>query len=58
MSNLKDINKKLKLELTTVILGYENELATEKREAISNFSKGCMQRYYDLIKELKEEDDE
>ena len=59
MSNLKDENAKLKLVLTTIILGYENELASEKRKEISIFSKGCMERYYDLIKELKgNKDDE
>jgi hypothetical protein len=47
-------NLKLKLELTTIIMGYENELLKCKREEISEFSKGCMERYYDLIKELKE----
>lgn len=47
---------KLKLELTTIILGYENELASEKRESISEFSKGCMERYYNLIREIKEKE--
>lgn len=55
MSNLNDEIAKLKLEITTIILGYENELASEKREKISDFSKGCMERYYDLIKDMKSE---
>jgi len=52
--NLKEENLKLKMEIATIILGYENELASEKRESISEFSKGCMERYYDLTKEIKE----
>ena len=50
---------KLKMELATIILGYENELLKCKREEISEFSKGCMERYYDITKELKrdQEDD-
>ena len=58
MKNLKDENKKLKLELTTIIMGYENELLKCEREEISPFSKGCTERYYDLIKEIKEDADE
>lgn len=54
---MKNEITKLKLEMTTIILGYENELASEKREKISEFSKGCMERYYNLIKELKEKED-
>jgi hypothetical protein len=45
---------KLKLELTTIIMGYENELLKCKREEISEFSKGCTERYFDLMKEIKE----
>jgi hypothetical protein len=45
---------KLKMELTTVILGYEKELLKCNREEISDFSKGCMERYFQLAKELKE----
>jgi hypothetical protein len=45
----------LKMELTTIIMGYENELLKCKREEISEFSKGCMDRYFSLMKELKEE---
>ena len=37
MANLKDENLKLKLELTTVIMGYEKELLQCKREEISEF---------------------
>jgi hypothetical protein len=43
------------MELTTIILGYENELLKTKREEISTFSIGCMERYYDLVRQLKEE---
>ena len=50
---LEEENTKLKMELTTIILGYETELLKCKREEISIFSKGCMERYYDLVKELK-----
>jgi len=45
---------KLKIELTTIIMGYENELLKCKREEISEFSKGCMERYYNLLKEMKD----
>jgi hypothetical protein len=48
----------IKLELTTVIMGYENELLKCERKEISEFSKGCMERYYDLIRELKEFENE
>jgi len=57
--NEKDILK-LKMELMTIIMGYENELLKEKRKDISDFSKGCMERYFDLTKEVRkiqEEDD-
>lgn len=43
----------LKMELATIIMGYENELLKCKREEISDFSKGCMERYYDIMRELK-----
>jgi len=55
MANLKDENLKLKLELTTIIMGYEQELLKCKREEISEFSKGCMERYYNLVAEMKKE---
>jgi hypothetical protein len=55
LKELQEENKKLKMELTTIILGYENELLKTKREEISTFSIGCMERYYDLIKQIKEE---
>lgn len=45
---------KLKMELATIIMGYEQELLKCKREDISEFSKGCMERYFDLSKEIKE----
>jgi hypothetical protein len=48
--------EKLKLELATVIMGYENELIKTKREEISEFSKGCMERYFQLMKEIKGEE--
>lgn len=44
----------LKMELATVILGYEKELLKCNREDISEFSKGCMERYFQLSKEIKE----
>jgi len=49
---LKEENEKLKMELATIIMGYENELAKEKRNEISEFSKGCMKRYFQLIEDL------
>jgi hypothetical protein len=52
MTKLEELN--LKLELTTIIMGYENELLKCKREEISEFSQGCMGRYYELIKEIKQ----
>jgi len=55
MEKLKEENEKLKLELTTIILGYERELLKCDREDISVFSRGCMERYYNLIRELKGE---
>ena len=45
---------KLKMELVTIILGYEKELLNCKREEISEFSKGCLERYFALSNELKE----
>lgn len=47
---------KLKMELATVIMGYESELLKCEREEISAFSKGCMERYFALSKEIKEKD--
>lgn len=58
MKELEQENKKLKMELATIIMGYERELVSEKREQISEFSKGCMERYFQLTKELKEETDD
>ena len=57
MANLQEENQTLKLELATIIMGYENELAKEKREEISNFSQGCMKRYFQLMEELNGEED-
>lgn len=54
-SGRKEIYK-LKMELATIIMGYEKELLKCKREEISEFSQGCMERYFNLMKELKEED--
>ncbi len=48
--------KKLKMEIATIIMGYEQELLKCEREEISEFSKGCMERYFALNKELKEEE--
>jgi hypothetical protein len=55
---LKEENLKLKMELATIIMGYETELAKEKREEISEFSKGCMKRYFQLIEDLNEENND
>lgn len=55
---LKEENLKLKMELATIIMGYENELAKEKREEISEFSRGCMKRYFQLMEDLKEDNDD
>jgi hypothetical protein len=44
----------LKMELATIIMGYENELLKCKREEISEFSKGCLERYYDIVRDLKQ----
>lgn len=55
MSNLKEENLKLKMELATIIMGYENELVKEKRHEISDFSKNCMKRYFELMQQLSEE---
>lgn len=56
MANLKEENQKLKFELATIIMGYENELAKEQRKEISEFSKGCMKRYFQLMEDLSEVD--
>jgi hypothetical protein len=49
---------KLKMEIITIIMGYENELLKCKREEISNFSQGCMERYYDLVREVRQQGDQ
>lgn len=51
---LKEENLKLKMELATIIMGYENELVRFEKEKMSDFSKGCMERYFELSKEIKE----
>ena len=56
MEKLKKENEKLKLELATIIMGYETELAKERREEISSFSQGCMKRYFQLMEELNGEE--
>ena len=56
MTKIEKENLNLKMELMTIIMGYENELLQVKREEISKFSKGCMERYYDLGKEVRESD--
>jgi hypothetical protein len=53
--NLEEENTKLKLEIVTLIMGYENELIKFNREEVSDFSKSCIERYFDLIKEMKGE---
>lgn len=58
MTKLEKENLNLKMELMTVIMGYENELLKEKRTEISKFSQGCMERYYDLVKQVREKEEE
>jgi hypothetical protein len=58
MPDLRTENIKLKMELATIIMGYENELLKCEREEISDFSKGCMERYFEITKELKGNGDE
>jgi hypothetical protein len=53
--NLEEENIKLKMEIITLIMGYENELTKFNREEISDFSKSCMERYFKLIKDIKGE---
>lgn len=55
MQDNKDDLIKLKMEIATIIMGYEKELSKEKREDISEFSKGCMERYFQIINEIKED---
>lgn len=43
------------MELTTVIMGYEEELRKAKVDNISDFSKGCMERYFQLVTEIKKD---
>ena len=40
----------LKMELATIIMGYEKELLKCDREEISDFSQGCMERYFQIMK--------
>lgn len=58
MTKLEKENLNLKMELMTIIMGYENELLKEKRKDISEFSKGCMERYFDLNKEVRKIEEE
>lgn len=58
MKDLELENINLKLELATIIMGYERELAQEKRKEISEFSKGCMKRYFQLTEEIKEKEND
>lgn len=51
--NLEEENIKLKVEIITLIMGYENELTKINREEMSEFSKSCVERYFSLIKEIK-----
>jgi hypothetical protein len=52
--DLEEENFKLKLEIMTLIMGYENELLKLGREEVSEFSNSCMQRYFNLVKEFKD----
>lgn len=54
--NLEEENLKLKMEIITLIIGYENELIKYNREEISDFSKSCMERYFNLVKSIKGEE--
>lgn len=51
--DLEEENIKLKMEIITLIIGYENELTLLNREKISQFSESCMERYFNLIKDIK-----
>jgi hypothetical protein len=53
--DLEEENLKLKMEIVTLIIGYENELMKLNREEISEFSNSCMERYFNLIKDIKGE---
>jgi hypothetical protein len=53
--DLEEENLKLKMEIVTLIIGYENELTKLNREEISDFSSSCMERYFNLIKDIKGE---
>lgn len=53
--SLEEENIRLKMEIVTLIIGYENELTNLNREKISDFSESCMERYFNLIKEIKGE---
>lgn len=55
--NLKEENLKLKMELITIIVGYEKELEKYEKK-MSVFSKGCIERYFELSKEIKEAQNE
>lgn len=46
-------NIKLKLEILTLIMGYENELIKYNQNNISDFSKSCMERYFQLMEEIR-----
>jgi hypothetical protein len=54
VTDLEKENLKLKMEIITLIIGYENELTNLNRENISDFSKSCMERYFHLVKDLKD----
>lgn len=53
--DLEEENLKLKVEIMTIIMGYENELLKSNREDVSEFSSSCLERYFNLVKELKGE---
>lgn len=55
--DLEEENLKLKVEIMTIIMGYENELLKIGRTDVSDFSNSCLQRYFNLVKEFKGEKD-
>lgn len=34
-------------------MGYENELMKHNQNNVSEFSSGCMERYFELMEEIK-----
>jgi len=53
IKKLEQTNLKLKMELMTIIMGYEKELRDAGAKDMSDFSKGCMERYFQIANEIK-----